>query len=1129
MKFIADLHVHSKYSRATAKNLDLENLYIAGQLKGITVLATGDVTHPAWFSEIKDKLVPAEDGLFKLKPDIARVCDQQIPDSCRGPVRFVLVSEISNIYKKNEKTRKNHNLVFFPDMDSAERFNQALDKIGNIKSDGRPILGLDARNLLEISLEMSSESFLVPAHIWTPWFSMLGSKSGFESVQECFEDLTPHIFAVETGLSSDPPMNWRVKDLDGLTLISNSDAHSPMKLGREANLFNTDLSYTHIKNAIKTGDPNQFLGTFEFFPEEGKYHIDGHRKCHHRSWPAKTLQKEGLCPVCGKPMTLGVLYRVAQLADRPLGSRPQLHHPFHHLIPLNEILSELLGVGPNTKTVNKVYHELLIKKGPELKILHDLPVSSLDHMDVPLLGEAIQRVRKKELQILPGYDGEFGTIKLFSPREKEKMSGQKRLFAVSIKVSDRRKGPKKNNKKVNKKHPAKEVSRTKTNKKAELNRQQRSVVHHPGGPIIIVAGPGTGKTFTLTHRIAYLVNERQIPVQQMLGLTFTNQAAKEMLARLQQLLPQKNALPLVTTFHSFCLKTLQDYYNNKEMIIIDDSERIEIIKDALALVQASGPKAPFSIAWLESAIIKTKQEKGAISDNFPHLTQVQQAWFQAVYTSYQTLLNIHCQLDYEDLIQDVVALFEKNDAARKAYKKKYPFVFVDEYQDINTGQYRILRALSNPVKDLCVIGDPDQSIYGFRGSDVRYFNRFLDDYPGAKQIHLVQNYRSTQTLLSVSQQMIAKAPDRETQDPVFSENKGSQQVGFIPCHSAKHEAVTIGKMIESMIGGLGFYSIDFGKTKESASQADRTFSDLAILYRTARQGDVIGDMLSSSGIPFQTTTRTTSGFGPGMLALVSFLKILFNRGSYTDLNRIIPYMDTCVGKKTVQSLKLWAYGNRYKLDEALKKLLKFPISNLRKDRQKHLVDLVKNVSALEKKISHQSILEKIDLILDHTMIREKEKNIENSFFDQLDGLRQMASPYGNNHRLFFERMALQADVDTYDADSEKVTLMTMHASKGLEFPVVFITGCEDGLIPFSRSEAEKQDQNEERRLFYVAMTRAKEVLYLTSADKRKIHGRLVSRTISPYVMDVENLLRQTNRHEDRKRPLKPQTQLGLFS
>ena len=243
MKFIADLHVHSKFSRATAKNLDFENLYIAAQLKGISVVETGDFTHPGWFAEISEKLESAEPGLFKLKDEVAEICDRQVPDSCRNPVRFLLSAEISNIYKKDGKTRKNHNLVLMPDLTTAAKFNAKLDNIGNIKSDGRPILGLDARNLFEILLETTDQGFLIPAHIWTPWFSILGSKSGFDSIEACFEDLTSYIFAVETGLSSDPPMNWRVSGLDGLTLVSNSDAHSPLNLGREANLFDAPLSF----------------------------------------------------------------------------------------------------------------------------------------------------------------------------------------------------------------------------------------------------------------------------------------------------------------------------------------------------------------------------------------------------------------------------------------------------------------------------------------------------------------------------------------------------------------------------------------------------------------------------------------------------------------------------------------------------------------------------------------------------------------------------------------------------------------------------------------------------------------------------------------------------------------------
>ena len=412
-KFIADLHVHSKFSRATAKNLDFENLYIAAQLKGITVVGTGDFTHPGWFAEIKEKLEPAEEGLFKLKREIARECDKKVPLSCRGKVRFILVSEISNIYKKNNKTRKNHNLVFVPDLNIADKFNSKLDKIGNIKSDGRPILGLDARNLLEILLETSGRSFLIPAHIWTPWFSVLGSKSGFNSIRECFEDLTPHIFAAETGLSSDPPMNWRVSSLDNLTLVSNSDAHSPLKLGREANLFNTNLSYPAIKEAIKTGDRKQFLGTFEFYPEEGKYHLDGHRKCSVCLWPKKTIKNKGICPVCGKPLTVGVLYRVEELADRPKHEKPQKTHPYYSIIPLVNILSEILKVGPGSKKVMNNYNTALNILGPELTILHNLNPKAIDKAGIPLLGEAVKRMRRGEINIFPGYDGEFGRVKIF--------------------------------------------------------------------------------------------------------------------------------------------------------------------------------------------------------------------------------------------------------------------------------------------------------------------------------------------------------------------------------------------------------------------------------------------------------------------------------------------------------------------------------------------------------------------------------------------------------------------------------------------------------------------------------------------------------------------------------------------
>ncbi len=428
MYFIADLHIHSRFSMATSKSLDFESLYTAARLKGITLIGTGDFTHPGWFAEIREKLVSAEPGLFKLKDEIAKQCDTSVPESCTGDVRFILQCETSNIYKKNGITRKNHNLIFAPDIETAAKFNLRLDKKGNIKSDGRPILGMDAKELFAILLDCSPDCFLIPAHIWTPWFSLLGSKSGFDSIVECFEDLAPEIFAVETGLSSDPPMNRRVSELDRLTLISNSDAHSTFSLGRNANIFNTELSYQAVRSALESGDPARCLGTLDMHPEEGKYHFDGHRKCNVCMNPTETIEKKGLCPVCGKPLTLGVLYRVEKLADRSFDEKPEKCLPFYHIIPLHEILSEILDIGPKTKKVGQYYKSALETLGPEIDILHKCPVEEIKKLKIPLLGEAIKRMRQEKIHIFPGFDGQYGKILLFEPDEKKKLMSRNQTF-----------------------------------------------------------------------------------------------------------------------------------------------------------------------------------------------------------------------------------------------------------------------------------------------------------------------------------------------------------------------------------------------------------------------------------------------------------------------------------------------------------------------------------------------------------------------------------------------------------------------------------------------------------------------------------------------------------------------------
>lgn len=407
MNFYTDLHIHSKYSRATSKNLTLEELAIWAKKKGLSLIGTGDFTHPAWFEEIKQKLIPSDDGTFRLNPEIEK--------EINASVKFILTVEISTIYKKWDKTRKVHHVVFVPNLKTAEIFRNKLDAIGNIKSDGRPILGLDSRNLLEIVLESGKNSYIIPAHIWTPWFSVLGSKSGFDSIEDCYGDLSEHIFALETGLSSDPEMNWKVSKLDKYRLVSSSDAHSASKLAREATVFNIDPNYYSIMNALKTGEG--YVGTVEFFPEEGKYHEDGHRKCNICMSAEETKKHNGICPVCGKPMTIGVSYRVNELADKKdLNTLPKTAGKVYSLIPLQEIISEIMQVSASSKSVCNEYEKLINKFGTELSILQDIPTEEISKTS-EILAEAIARLRKGQVIKQAGYDGEYGVIKLFNPNE----------------------------------------------------------------------------------------------------------------------------------------------------------------------------------------------------------------------------------------------------------------------------------------------------------------------------------------------------------------------------------------------------------------------------------------------------------------------------------------------------------------------------------------------------------------------------------------------------------------------------------------------------------------------------------------------------------------------------------------
>ncbi|MGQ9464107.1 MAG: endonuclease Q family protein [bacterium] len=396
---IADLHIHSRFSRATSQDMTIPRIAEYAKIKGIDLVGTGDFTHPRWLNELREHL-QFKDGVYEY-----------------AGVKFILTVEVNNIYNKNGRLRRIHNIIFAPDFQTAEKINKYLGKYGRLEADGRPILSLPTDEMLKALLDISPEAFIVPSHIWTPWFSLFGSNSGFDSIEECFGELTNEVFAMETGLSSDPAMNWRLSCLDKFSLISNSDAHSPNRLGREANVFSEELNYHSLKEVLKNKDRSRFLFTIEFYPEEGKYHFDGHRRCQVRMSPKEAKLNNNICPVCSRNITVGVLHRIEMLADRDEGYIPENSIPYKNLIPLEEIIAEAMGVGRDTVGVKNEYQRLCKIFGSEFEILLNTPIEELKNNAQEKIAQGIERMRRGDVIINPGYDGEFGTIKIFEPQE----------------------------------------------------------------------------------------------------------------------------------------------------------------------------------------------------------------------------------------------------------------------------------------------------------------------------------------------------------------------------------------------------------------------------------------------------------------------------------------------------------------------------------------------------------------------------------------------------------------------------------------------------------------------------------------------------------------------------------------
>ncbi len=1067
MKFIADFHIHSHYSIATSKQLVPEYLDYWARVKGITVIGTGDFTHPGWLAELKEKLEPAEDGLFKLKDDLKI----KNPGFKEGPVRFILTAEISNIYKKHGRVRKVHNVIFAPDFKTVEKIQNKLGAIGNIISDGRPILGMDARDLLELALSANEKIFFVPAHIWTPWFSALGSKSGFDSIQECYDDLAGHIYAVETGLSTDPPMNWMCSFLDSYTLLSNSDAHSPEKLGRNANIFNTELSYHAVINAIKTADEKRFLGTIDLYPQEGKYHYDGHRKCSVCWDPLQTLQSSGICPVCKKKVTVGVMNRIVQLADREnLTERPG-RRPYYSIIPLKEILSEISGKGENTKQVAQTYNTLIQKAGSEFNILLNLPLEELSQHINPALFEAVKRMRSGEVFIKEGFDGQFGQIKTFAESEKRGSLISDELFAGEVReksISYNARGLLnfdlseflRLHKQQEEAAPFEETAGLQDeNVFFSLNVQQHQAVSHFRGPALIIAGPGTGKTRVLTYRTAWLIKEKHVKPDNILAITFTNKAAAEIIQRLKILLPAAMDKNPVTacTFHAFGLKILKENLEY-DFGIIDENERKGVLQ---AHLKFSGKEA----AQISKQISEIKQQVILSA-------QIPQDEVREVFLAYEAFLQKHSILDLDDLIYKTVLLFRENPEILLKYRQIFQWIMVDEYQDINFAQYKLIRQLADsPEANICAIGDPSQAIYGFRGADVSFIYRFLDDYPSAGLFRLQKSYRCSQKILKASQNVL------KASGPVLSGISEGVKIEIVHEKSGRSEAEFIARCIEKMIGGLQFFSMDSGITQGGKENYIESLSDFAILCRLKQQMPVYEKALKDHRIPYQKISEQSFFSKEIITQVLDLLKLV-----YQPENNYL--RDKLIGQEIITADQIEGLGRRI---------------------------AGKKTAAL-----------RLEVII-NDFFGEKKKLPD----EDRKKLLRIAANYGRGGQAFLQDAVLQKGMDSYEHNVEKVSLMTIHAAKGLEFKCVFIGGCEEGLLPYTLFD-KKEDISEENRLLYVGMTRAEKYLYLSYADRRPLFGRDWMLPRSSFLDKIEDDLLKLSKAAFHKKKKPPDNQLSLF-
>lgn len=1120
MKFYADLHIHSHYSRATSKDLDVEHLSLWAQKKGIHLIGTGDFVHPAWLQELEEKLEPSYEGFFKLKSSSQGAIVKELPLSCQHEVHFILTVEISSIYKKQGRVRKVHNLVVVPSWKAAHLLQTRLEKIGNIRSDGRPILGLDSRDLLEIVLESDPRSFLIPAHIWTPWFSALGAYGGFDSIESCFGDLTPHIFAVETGLSSDPPMNWRLSQLDPYLMVSHSDAHSPSKLGREATIYDTDFSYEGVYQALrKDSRSGGVIGTLEFFPEEGKYHWDGHRKCQIFWSPQQTQHFQGRCPTCKSPVTVGVLSRVEALADRPLGAKAPRARPYYPLIPLPEILAEVWQVGASSKKVQQEYESLLAQLGNEFFLLFEADLEDIRRSGGSVLAEAIRRMRAGKVKISAGYDGEYGKIQLFGEGERSRFRSQVEnslfkegeaeevlsLSSSSLSFIEKLVEPLPSSSQGSL-EPKDTLALSQREDTLEsltgLNFTQQQAVTHEGSHLLICAGPGTGKTHTLIQRMIFRLKKIP-PPQKILALTFTHKAAQEMRERLPH--PRFASRVFLGTFHQFCLQVLQE-----------EGKALKL-PSPFSLAGETEQEILAEIAWPEASF----RERCKLLEE---LRQLKNQWWTLeslppALKIFQETQGDYGFLDCDDLLQKTIQLLLEFPSVREKLQQRYREIFVDEYQDINALQQKLLELLSSSSHFLTVIGDPQQAIYGFRGSDIRFFLEFPQIFAPAKQLFLTENYRNPSLLLQMSQSLLKPSAS----PPLVAKSSLGGEASLFIAPTARAEAEYVAQEIEKKVGGLSFFSYDSQQVTPDEKRL-YSFGEIAVFYRLHTQGLALEEAFQQKGIPYQL-----AGNKQIPSSLVTFLNLL--RWLCSE-RLLIPQVFSllqsyCSGWNPIEERLLqdfWKVKKKKTISLFDLLTLSHDAPSLSSEGKSALLTFALQLRDQSSLLKTLPFPEWFFSFVQKSGIRPLEGIREKEGW----GILEEAVRESQQMEDLLDHFLLQQVSEPAFRRGEKVSLMTLHTSKGLEFPLVFITGCEKQLLPLQIG-AYSSSEEEERRLFYVGMTRTQGELFLSYAQQRFLLGQALEEGPSPFLQELQERFPFLSVQKFRKKGKRKDAQLFLFS